>query len=322
MATLQCPECGTQVEADPGENPRCPSCGFQADDTQGVPVARDQGTNPGGASGGTDGAAGAPDLERSPQGRNEGELAKEGPSQVRAERVHRPDPFTQSDLSMTGSRVNWLIEDRVEFQGTAPQKIWRYIADALKQYGYTRLVSRADPDVRSMAVGSTGTTSAHLVAEGPPQLVDEGVGIPRWAVAVVGLAVVGAAVAAESGVVGVVGAIILLAALLMEQKEEYESTILRVDLEGEVYAADQAQSGQSGGVEARAARGNLVSDLRLTVRGTCVVSRPSSAAGSRRELAAFLETCPGLESELSEFWASIPWDQMQASGLILSETGR
>lgn len=181
----------------------------------------------------------------------------------------------------------WLKNDREDLTTSAPQKLWRYIIDALQDRGFINILINQEPTITGMAIGDTGTTQGRLLAENYPQKAENPLKILGIILIVIGalMTVIGLLLLIQSFqisfsldnmllplIILIIG-IVLIAIGKALLKDKFLSNVIDISLKGEVYGSDAKLSGLGASGAAATGRRSIVSDIRLVTMATCIISR-------------------------------------------------
>lgn len=184
--------------------------------------------------------------------------------------------------------TKWAYSEQIEATTGAPQKLYRHLIDAIQRRGYY-IISGVEPDIKPTAIEKTGTTQGWIIAERLLKEIPSEGGIIEILGQITGLAVLlygaylgfSSLFSDSSG--GLFGGFVIMTigGLLMGYcKDRYDigmrpkfaSNLVYATLTGEVYYSALGADVSEGTSSAESRRASLVSELRLTVNMTTIMS--------------------------------------------------
>lgn len=190
-----------------------------------------------------------------------------------------PNPLDTDFAKNADTR--WAYSEQIEATTGAPQKLYRHLIDAIQKRGYC-IISGVEPDIKPTAIEKTGTTQGWIIAEKLLSEIPGQGGIVEILGQITGLAVLlyGAYFGLSGGLLGGFVIMMIGGALMGYCKDRYDirmrpkfaSNLVYATLTGEVYYSALGADVSEGTSSAESRRASLVSELRLTVNMTTIMS--------------------------------------------------
>ncbi len=196
-----------------------------------------------------------------------------------------PQPLCEDAASIVASRTDALLVYKDEIVTSSPQKLFRYLVDAVSEAGFKVLVSR-EPTISPLSIGEVGDVKGYLMAESQPREVYSpysqyrAIGYTLIAVSIL-LLVAGIALIIQGSIAGgilsfIIFIILLVVGITLKDKHLFESLILQLWIRGEVYRTRAArESAIDTSLRSSVIRSGLVSELRLTIAVTKIYTKNS-----------------------------------------------
>jgi len=217
-------------------------------------------------------------------------------------------PFS---LNIDLTQVKWQhSEPRLDVTTGAPQKLYRYLLDAIQTRGY-HVIQGKEPDITGTAFEKTGTTHGEILAEkmvktmsSPWYLVGTYFGVIIILYGLYILFFTGGLVTSFTGSLVIsdeniiMGIVILIVGSIIAGvtetffKTKFESRLLYTTLKGEVYYSTLGENVSGGQLNTESRRASMISDLRLGINLTTIFSRnyPSNVPGGIRWVLQYIYT--------------------------------